>query len=334
MKINRLEYCQYLLSSQINYTITNFSEHVENISHDAIRRYLKADKLTPRLIWEHTKGEVIQSKNGYILFDDTVLDKRHSDAIEEVRAQYSGNAGGVIKGIGVVTCVYVNPEINKFWIIDYRIFNPDKDGYSKLQHVSEMLRNAHYSKKLKFWCVLMDTWYATKDIMVQIYKIGKTFYCPLKKNRLIANSGEKEFYKVSELEYKSDELQKGKLIKINKFPDEFEVKLFAVAVSTNRTDYVVTNDLTQNSIDDVQNVYSVRWKIEEFHRELKQLTGVEKCQCRIGRIQRNHIACAMMVWTYLKKVANAVGKTIYSVKKGLLRSYLVNELKSPAVVFA
>jgi hypothetical protein len=24
----------------------------------------------------------------------------------------------------------------------------------------------------------------------------------------------------------------------------------------------------------------VRWKIEQFHRELKQLTGVEKCQAR------------------------------------------------------
>ena len=51
--------------------------------------------------------------------------------------------------------------------------------------------------------------------------------------------------------------------------------------STNRTDYVVTNDLTQNSIDDVQNVYGVRWKIEEFHRELKQLTGVENANAEL-----------------------------------------------------
>jgi hypothetical protein len=40
-------------------------------------------------------------------------------------------------------------------------------------------------------------------------------------------------------------------------------------------------------------VYNIRWKVEEFHRELKQLTGVESCQCRKGRIQRNHIACAI-----------------------------------------
>ena len=95
--------------------------------------------------------------------------------------------------------------------------------------------------------------------MVQIERIDKIFYCPLKKNRLIANSDkESEFYKVSKLECKSDKLQKGKLIKINKSLDKFKVKLFAVAVSTNRTDYIVTNDLTQNYIDDVQKLYGVR----------------------------------------------------------------------------
>ena len=36
----------------------------------------------------------------------------------------------------------------------------------------------------------------------------------------------------------------------------------------------------------------MRWKIEQFHRELKQTTGIEKNQCRKARIQCNHIACA------------------------------------------
>ena len=49
-----------------------------------------------------------------LLFDDSVLDKSYSNNIEEVRYQYSGNAKEVIKDIGVVSCVYVNPEENKF----------------------------------------------------------------------------------------------------------------------------------------------------------------------------------------------------------------------------
>ena len=38
--------------------------------------------------------------------------------IELVRHQYSGNALGVIVGIGLVTCVYVNPETDHFWLLE------------------------------------------------------------------------------------------------------------------------------------------------------------------------------------------------------------------------
>jgi hypothetical protein len=44
MKFTKLDYCQYLLSSQINYTLTNLAEHLENISHDKINSYLKNEK--------------------------------------------------------------------------------------------------------------------------------------------------------------------------------------------------------------------------------------------------------------------------------------------------
>jgi len=97
------------------------------------------------------------------------------------------------------------------------------------------------------------------------------------------------------------------------------VKLFRVTVSTNRTDFVATNDLSQDSTNVVQDVCDVRWKIEEFHRELKQLTGVEACQCRKARIQR-HIACAMLVWT--RQGDRLPDKTVYQIKHGMLSDYL------------
>ena len=114
MGVTRLDYCQYLLVSQINYTLTNFADHTDTFSHDAVNRYLAGEKLTPRLVWDNVKEQLETSSEGYVLFDDTVIDKRHSFAIEMVRRQWSGNAKRVIKGIGVVTCVYVNPESDKF----------------------------------------------------------------------------------------------------------------------------------------------------------------------------------------------------------------------------
>ena len=71
------------------------------------------------------RGQVVPTPRGYVLFDDTVLDKNTSFAIELVRRQYSGNAKAVIKGIGVVTCVYVHPALDQFWLIDYRIYDPN-----------------------------------------------------------------------------------------------------------------------------------------------------------------------------------------------------------------
>ena len=68
-----------------------------------------------------------------------VIDKDFSFKIDMLRSQYSGNAHDVIKGIGVVTCVYYNPDSNESYALDYRIFDPERDGQSKLDHVWDML---------------------------------------------------------------------------------------------------------------------------------------------------------------------------------------------------
>ena len=131
---------------------------------------------------------------GYLLFDDTVLDKRHSREIEPAQRQYSGNAKGTIEGIGVVTCLYVNPTLDRFWIIDYRIFAPATDGKTKLTHVAEMLAHTAEHKRiagaggdvpLPFRTVLMDAWYAAMPIWKQIEGMGKLYVCPVRSNRQV-----------------------------------------------------------------------------------------------------------------------------------------------------
>ncbi|HPE72420.1 MAG TPA: hypothetical protein PK018_09670, partial [Candidatus Competibacter sp.] len=78
-------------------------------------------------------------------------------------------------------------------------------------------------------------------------------------------------------------------------------------------------------------VCGFRWKIEHLHRESKQLTGLERCQCRKARIQRHHIACAFLVWGRLKARATETGKTVCQLKQGLLHDYLVQQLKNPSL---
>lgn len=332
MGVTRLDYCQYLLVSQINYTLTNFADHTEKFSHDAVNRFLRDERLRPSVVWDNVKGQIVTTSAGYLVFDDTVVNKQHSFAIELVRRQWSGNAKGIIKGIGVVTCLYVNPETDQFWLIDYRLYNPEGDGKSKLDHVQEMLKGAVYSKELPFQAVLMDSWYATKDVMLQVEDLKKVYYCPLKTNRLVDDSNAQQPYRrVDSLNWTDEEQTQGKRVKLRGFPKDHKVQLFRVTVSTHRTDYVVTNSTAPMTTQAVQKVCSLRWKIEQLHREVKQLTGLEHCQCRKARIQRNHIACAFLVWVRLTELAYQTKQTLYQLKHGLLDDYLTQQLRNPSL---
>ena len=60
---------------------------------------------------------------------NTAADKNYSFKIEPARRQWSGNAQRVIQGIGIVTMVYVNPDVD---YRDYRIYDPHRDSKSKM----------------------------------------------------------------------------------------------------------------------------------------------------------------------------------------------------------
>ena len=331
VKPTRLDYCQYLLSTPINYTLTHFAEHCERFSHDKINRYLAGDRLRPRHVWEAVKPHLEPTPEGYVVFDDTVIDKRYAKKIALAKKQYSGNARGTINGIGIVSCVYVNPVLDRFWLIDYRIYDLQSDGKTKLDHVQDMLSVLVNSRNVAFSTVLMDTWYATKSVMLHIESLCKVYYCPMRCNRHVDDSNAtRPYQRIDALVWSALELQSGKRIKIRGFPKHHKVKVFRVA-SDRRTDYVVSNDLSQSDTSVAQTACAWRWKIEQFHRETKQLTGLEKCQCRLPRIVRNHIACAFSVWIRLMRQAHETGQTLYQVKYGMFSEYLRKQLKTPSI---
>jgi hypothetical protein len=59
-----------------------------------------------------------------------------------------------------------------------------------------MLKGLVYHKQLPFHAVLMDSWYATKNLMQYIDSLGKYYYCPLKRNRLVDDTGGVDKYKL------------------------------------------------------------------------------------------------------------------------------------------
>ena len=107
--------------------------------------------------------------------------------------------------------------------------------------------------------------------------------------------------------------------------------MFRLASGSGRTEYIATHDLSQSDADATRRECRVRWKIEQLHRELKQTTGIGKCQSRLHRGQRNHIACCFWVWVALTRAARAAGRTIYQLKESLLDDYMRQQLEKPSI---
>jgi len=59
MSFSKLDYCQFLIGSQVNYTLTNLADHLQRWSHDTIKRYLRGESLSPRRLWENVR-EVVE----------------------------------------------------------------------------------------------------------------------------------------------------------------------------------------------------------------------------------------------------------------------------------
>ena len=173
-------------------TPNHFAHHSETYTHDVLNCYLRQDQITPAFVWDNVKSNLIPDENAYLLFDDTVLDKSHSFNIQSVHRQWSGNAGQVINDIGVVTCVYVNATLKRFWIIDYRIDTPDTDG--KKKPAMYMLAHAIRHKRLVFRTMRMDSGCASKALMLQLHAANKSFFCPLKANRLVCDGPESKVH--------------------------------------------------------------------------------------------------------------------------------------------
>ena len=71
------------------------------------------------------------SPEAFLLVDDSVQDKRYSRFINVAKRQYSGNAHGIVTGIGLVNLVHSSGEAGDFLPLDYRVYAPDHDGQTK-----------------------------------------------------------------------------------------------------------------------------------------------------------------------------------------------------------
>lgn len=327
--ITKEQYVEFLISTPVNYTGTNLAEHLQRGSHDSISDFLKKQRYTSQSVWELASGLIKDGEETYLICDDSVQEKPHARAIELVGWHYSGNKHDVVQGINIVNLVHSNGD-GEFYPIDYRIYAPAYAKKTKNDYFQEMLADAFDRKKVKAKYVLFDSWYASVDNLKYIHRRDKIFYTELKCNRLVSLGPDTPYIHLEQIEWSSETLRTGIKVKLKEVP--FQVKLFKIVATNGDIVWLITNDPNPNLTKETARSHQdVRWDVECLHRDLKQLTGIEKCQARTEWSQRNHIACCYHAWISLKVHASHLGKTLYRVHKELFSDYLMNELKNPRI---
>ena len=327
--ITREQYIEFLISTPVNYTCTHLADHLSGISHDSITDFLKSQRLTAESVWTCAKTLIQDTEESFLIVDDSVQEKPYARAIELVYPHYSGNKHAVIRGIDIVNLVHSSGE-GEYYPVDYRIYAPEYARETKNDYFLAMLKEAFEVRKIRAKYVLFDSWYASVANLKYIHQQGRIFYTTLKSNRLVSITKEDGYIHLEEIEWTAERLNTGISVKLKEVP--FLVKLFKLVAKNGDIDWVITNDPTADlTTAIVRGRNDVRWDVECFHRELKQLTGIEKCQCQSAWAQRNHIACCYHAWLALKVHASKLKKTLYRAQNELLSNYLIAELKHPHI---
>jgi len=346
MKVTSLDYKQYLINTQTNYTCDYMSQFTD-FSGDAIERFLKKSKLKPKFIWERVKDEIVFSNKGCLIIDKVVLEHRNTKKIEPAYKQWSGSSHQIRTGIGVINLVYYNPEVNRYWLIDFRIWDKKVDGKKETVHAMDLLKLA-VKRNIIFSEVLFDSFYASSKMLNYIaLDLKKVFYTNLPSTRSCKESLEESGYKqIKDIKWNDQSLTNGKTIYLKDIPKKLSLKLYSIAIqvqiglvpidpwgttsSERRVDNLCTNQKDDSmTAFNIQQENAKRWKVEVVHRELKQNLGIHKSQCRKNRSQRNHITCCILSWLYMSKVAFKKTTTIYQIKKRQLDDYMLNVMKHP-----
>jgi DDE superfamily endonuclease len=309
-------YTDYLMSSFSYTTATGLSILAEGeISHDKVTRFLNTEDFRSTELWKLTKRKVreIESDEGIIIIDDTIEEKPSTDENEIVNWHYDHSKGHSVKGINIISALYLSQGVRVPIVFDIvrktkTVIDPKTNTEKR---VSEKTKNEQYREmlkvciknKVKFKYVLNDVWYASSENMMYVKEVlGKDFIMPIKTNRKIAlNKKDKlngKYVTVSQFELKENTIQEIYLEGVS-FLLKLVKQVFKNEDGTQGVLYLVSSDQTL-TYEQITQIYQKRWRVEEYHKSLKQHVSLCKSPTKRVRTQSNHIFAAIYAFCKLE----------------------------------
>lgn len=310
-------YSDYLICQNQRATATGMSELLDgSVSHDKITRFLNKNNFSPKDLWKYVKNKVRsveEEKGGVLIVDDAIEEKPYTDENEIVSWHFSHAKGRCVKGINLLSCLVRYKDTSlpiSFETVRKDLYFRDPKTKKEKQRSSvtknQMFRSIIHKameNRVKFDYVLADNWFGAKDNMEFIhYEKKKKFIFGMKSNRLIAFSNEErkkgQYHNLKTLGLKDGEKRIVRL-KDLAFPVALITKIFKNEDGSTGTLHLVTNDLDSDA-DQIYETYQKRWRIEEYHKSIKQNASLEKSPTKVERSQRNHIFASIVAYCKLE----------------------------------
>jgi len=281
-----------------------------------VTRFLNGDLKDSKALWAYIKPSLRrheQATGGVLILDDTIEEKPYTDENDIVCWHHCHSKNRHVKGMNILSCLVRYDDMTL--PVGYEIVHKDVrfcDLKTKQEkRCASISKNEHFrslvgqsvKNKVLFDHVLADNWFAAKDNLDYIhYELNKKFIIGIKSNRTVALSKEDKknqlFTQVKNLELEDGKAQKVWL-KDNAFPVMLLKKIFTNEDGTTGILYLISNDLDRNGIE-LYTLYQKRWKIETYHKSIKQNASLAKSPTKRVRSQANHIFASIVAFCKLE----------------------------------
>ena len=141
--------------------------------------------------------------------------------------------------------------------------------------------------------MLFNGWYSSLDNLNRLKNLGWHWLTRLKSNRRV-NPDRTGLRPINQCEITTT----GAVVHLEGYGF---VKVFRIESKDGTTDHWATSNLEMDELERLR-LSDACWKIEEYHRGLKQVTNVEGCQCRkANNAQQVHIGLALRAFLVVEK---------------------------------
>lgn len=309
-------YTDYLISSFSSTTATGLSSMLEGaISHDKITRFLSYEQYSSKDFWYLVKSFVrkIESSDAVLIIDDSIEEKPYTDENDIVCWHYDHCQGRNIKGINFMTALYHSQGLSipiTFQlvaktenVVDAKTGKESrKSPNTKNEYYRQMLKVCRQNQ-IKFRYVLNDVWFSSVENMNFVkHDIDKDFIMPLKSNRKVAltlaDKKKGNYQTISSVDIEPNTVREIYLEGVE-FPLLLAKQVFTNADGSNGILYLVTSDLALD-FTQITTIYKKRWKVEEYHKSLKQNASLEKSPTKTVVTQSNHFFASLFAFVKLE----------------------------------